>query len=143
MKHFFTNRRSFALASTTVALLIGSMNLSATENSKGSSERQEIVAQAQVGRKITVKVSDAYGPVIGANVVVKGTTNGGITDIDGNVSLNNVSQGETIVISYIGYVTKEIPVGASSLITVELSEDAEALDEVVVVRVMVLQEKVT
>lgn len=133
MKHFFTNRRSFALASTTVALLIGSMNLSATENSKGSSERQEIVAQAQVGRKITVKVSDAYGPVIGANVVVKGTTNGGITDIDGNVSLNNVSQGETIVISYIGYVTKEIPVGASSLITVELSEDAEALDEVVVV----------
>ena len=133
MKHFFTNRRSFALASTTVALLIGSMNLSATENSKGSSERQEIVAQAQVGRKITVKVSDAYGPVIGANVVVKGTTNGGITDIDGNVSLNNVSQGETIVISYIGYVTKEIPVGASSLITVELSEDAEALNEVVVV----------
>lgn len=44
MKHFFTNRRSFALASTTVALLIGSMNLSATETAKEGSERQEIVA---------------------------------------------------------------------------------------------------
>ncbi len=141
MKHFLKNRQLFTLAST-AALLLGSMNLSAAENGKDVGERQEIVAQAQVGRKVTIKVSDAYGPIIGANVVVKSTTNGGITDVDGNAFLNNVSQGETLVISFIGYVTKEITVGTSSIITVELAEDAEVLDEVVV-SVMVQQGKVT
>mgnify|MGYP002239210404 CR=1 FL=1 len=49
-------------------------------------------------------------PIIGASVVVKGTSNGCITDLDGNFQLNNVASGSTLVVSYIGYQTQEIPV---------------------------------
>jgi TonB-linked SusC/RagA family outer membrane protein len=74
------------------------------------------------------------GPVIGANVLVKGTTIGSITDMDGNAVIQGVQNGAVIVVSYIGYITQEInlPNGQTSL-TVELKEDAETLDEVVVV----------
>ena len=62
------------------------------------------------------------GPVIGASVVVKGTTNGVATDFDGNFVLN-VNQGQTLVISYIGYITKEVKVGAQSNYNIVLEED--------------------
>ena len=73
-------------------------------------------------------------PIIGASVVVKGTNNGCITDLDGNFQLNNVASGSTLVVSYIGYQTQEIPVqkGKTSY-QVTLSEDTQTLDEVVVV----------
>lgn len=73
-------------------------------------------------------------PIIGASVVVKGTSNGCITDLDGNFQLNNVVSGSTLVVSYIGYQTQEIPVqkGKTSY-QVTLSEDTQTLDEVVVV----------
>lgn len=132
MTHFFKSRQVFTFASITATLLLGAVNLTAAENSKGA-DKQEFVSQAQIGKKITVKVSDSQGPIIGANVVVKGSTNGGITDVDGNVTLSNVSQGEKIVVSYIGYVTQEVTVGVSPIITVKLAEDAEVLDEVVVI----------
>ena len=56
----------------------------------------------------TGTVVDAMGPVIGASVVVKGTTNGIITDFDGNFSLSNVKKGDIIQVSYVGYKTQEI-----------------------------------
>ena len=59
--------------------------------------------------KATGTVVDAFGPVVGASVLVKGTTNGNITDLDGNFTLEGVNNGDIIVISYIGYVTQEIP----------------------------------
>lgn len=73
-------------------------------------------------------------PIIGASVVIKGTSNGCITDLDGNFQLNNVAAGSTLVVSYIGYQTLEIPVqkGKTSY-QVALSEDTQTLDEVVVV----------
>lgn len=73
-------------------------------------------------------------PIIGASVVVKGTSNGCITDLDGNFQLNNVASGSTLVVSYIGYQTQEIPLqkGKTSY-QVTLSEDTQTLDEVVVV----------
>lgn len=78
-------------------------------------------------------VSDAMGPVVGASVVEKGnTTNGTITDIDGNFTLS-VSQNATLVISFIGYKTQEIPVAGKSSFNVTLAEDNEMLEEVVVV----------
>ncbi len=82
----------------------------------------------------TVKgtVSDALGPVIGANVLEKGTTNGVITDMNGNYVLN-VKPGATLVFSFIGYVSQEVAVGSQSVIDVQLKEDSELLDEVVVV----------
>lgn len=86
----------------------------------------------QQKKTVTGKVTDAMGPVIGANVLVKGTSNGVITDIDGNFSLE-VEPGATLVFSYIGYTAKEVVVGNQSVINVQLSEDTELLDEVVVV----------
>lgn len=87
----------------------------------------------QNNRKVTGNVVDNYGePVIGANVMEKGTTNGTITDIDGNFSLN-VSPNSTLVISFIGYLTQEIPVANTNNFNIQLKEDAKTLDEVVVV----------
>jgi len=87
----------------------------------------------QSSKKVTGTVSDAEGPVIGATVTEKGNpSNGVITDIDGNYSIN-VKPGATLVITYVGFVTQEIPVGDRSVINVTLVEDSESLDEVVVI----------
>ena len=84
-------------------------------------------------KKITGTIKDENGEaVIGANVSVKGTTTGTITDIDGNFSLE-AQQGATLLISYIGYETQEITVGSQSVYSIRLSEDSQALDEVVVI----------
>lgn len=78
-------------------------------------------------------VKDAMGePVIGASVVVKGTTNGTITDIDGNFSISGVKKGATIEVSFVGYVTQNLTWNGQAL-TVTLKDDTQALEEVVVV----------
>lgn len=88
---------------------------------------------AQSGKKITGTVLDATGmPVIGANVMVKGTTNGTITDMDGRFSLD-VDKGATLVVSYIGFANQEIKVGNQTNLSIALKEDSKALEEVVVV----------
>ena len=88
----------------------------------------------QQSEKITGFVVDANGePIIGANVVVKGTTNGTITDLDGAFTLDvSGNGGIVLVISYIGYNTVEYPVKAGEAIKVRLQEDTQRLDEVVV-----------
>ena len=80
-------------------------------------------------QEITGTVTDAMGPVIGATVMEKGTTNGTVTDFDGNFKLK-VQPGTMLVFSYIGYQTLELP--AQNGMTVELKEDALSLNEVVV-----------
>lgn len=88
----------------------------------------------QNGSTVTVQVNDALGEVIGANVIVKGTTIGGITDMMGQVVIQGVPNGAPLVISYIGYVTQEIELQAGQTsLTVTLAEDSETLEEVVVV----------
>ena len=78
-------------------------------------------------------VKDAMGEtVIGASVVVKGTTNGTITGIDGDFTLSGVSEGSILVISYVGYVTQEVKFNGQPL-NVILKEDSQTLEEVVVV----------
>lgn len=85
----------------------------------------------QQGRTISGKVTDQNGePIIGANVVVKGTSNGVITDVDGNFELRNASG--KLVVSYIGYPTQEVSISGKSNLLIRLSEDSEVLDEVVV-----------
>lgn len=83
---------------------------------------------------ITVKgiVNDAFGPIVGASVVQKGTTNGIVTDLNGNFTLS-VPSNSTITVSFIGYKSQDIPVNGQRQITVTLKEDTEMLDEVVVV----------
>lgn len=75
---------------------------------------------------------DAFGPVIGANIVEKGTMNGVISDSEGQFVLN-VAPGATLVVSYIGYVTQEVKITDQASYTITLKEDTETLEEVVVV----------
>jgi TonB-linked SusC/RagA family outer membrane protein len=82
---------------------------------------------------ITGVVSDANGPVPGVNVSVKGTDNGTATNFDGQYTIKNVKSTDILVFSYVGYKTKEVPVGNQTTINVTLEEDQSALDEVVVV----------
>lgn len=87
----------------------------------------------QSSKKITGKVVDHTGePIIGANVVVKGTTNGTITDIDGNFSLD-IPENAILQITYIGYNPTEIKTGHESKLQITMRENTQALDEVVVV----------
>ena len=82
---------------------------------------------------VTGTVTDNFGPVIGASVVVDGTSNGCITDLDGKFSLTNVPSNGTLTFSYIGYQTQKIAVNGKSSINVKLAEDTQLLQEVVVV----------
>lgn len=78
------------------------------------------------------RIVDVNGePVIGASIVVKGTTNGIISGLDGDFSIK-VAPNATLVISFVGYQTQEIPVSGKSILNITLKEDAELLDEVVV-----------
>ncbi len=93
-------------------------------------------------KTITGVVTDEMGePIIGANVIEKGTTNGIITDIDGKFTLE-VAPGAVVQVSYIGYNTQEVKIGNQSALAIRLVEDTQALSEVVVVGYGV-QRKVT
>lgn len=79
-------------------------------------------------------VQDNSGmPIPGVNVVVKNTTKGAVTDFDGNFTILNVQSGATLMLSYLGYVTKEVVVTNSSKLTIQLQEDIAKLGEVVVI----------
>ena len=78
-------------------------------------------------------LDNANLPLPGASVIVKGTTTGTQTDFDGNFSLDNVPINATLVFSYLGFTALEIPVNGQTTLNIELQEDAQALDEVVVV----------
>ena len=114
------------------ALLMGALallGLGYSSNANAAGAPQEV---QQATKKITGTVVDAMGPVIGASVVEKGTTNGTVTDFDGNFSLN-VKPGATIVISFIGFETQEIKVGNQDNFQITMKDDNAVLEEVVVV----------
>lgn len=110
-------------------------------NETGLMSGPRIESVAQDGRTVTVTVSDAMGELIGANVIVKGTTNGNVTDMNGQVILQDVPANAILEVSYIGYQTKEVPVGNQTNIRVTLSEDSQALEEVVVVGYGTMEKK--
>ena len=89
-------------------------------------------AISQQDGKVTGTVEDDFGPVAGASVVVKGTTNGTITDMDGNFTLEGVKKGDIIQISFIGYATQDVAYNGEATLSVKLAEDTQKLDEVVV-----------
>lgn len=112
-------------------LIAGAMPLSTSVYADSASEKREMTITQQTG-KVSGVVEDDFGPVAGASVVIKGTTNGSITDVDGNFSLEGVKDGDIIQISFIGYVTQEITYKGQSTLTVKFVEDTQKLDEVVV-----------
>lgn len=108
---------------------------------KGNSSSTPYQLQQKKTHIISGIVKDATGePVIGANVIEKGTTNGTITDPDGKFSLT-VDEKAILQVSYIGFNTVEIPVNSKTSVTIKLEEDSEALDEVVVVGYGVMKKK--
>ncbi|MEM9260614.1 MAG: carboxypeptidase-like regulatory domain-containing protein, partial [Bacteroidota bacterium] len=93
-----------------------------------------LIASTAWGQQITGTVTDGDSgeTLIGVNVIVKGTTSGTTTDLDGNFALT-ASASDVLIFSYTGYTTQEIAVGGQSTINLVLAPDAETLDEVVVV----------
>lgn len=89
--------------------------------------------QAQTGGQVTGKVIDAMGELPGVSVVIKGTSNGTISDLNGQFTLPNVKSSDVLVFSFIGYKTQEITVGNQKSLSVKMEEDTQTLDEVVVV----------
>ena len=113
--------------------LAAGMNLMPLYAAEGTTENMGTEA---VQQSVTVSgvITDKTGePVIGANVLEKGTTNGVITDFDGNYTLTVSGGNSVLVFSYIGYKTQEITVGSQKKIDVVLVEDTEMMDEVVVI----------
>jgi len=90
----------------------------------------ESVASVQQTKQASGHVTDSQGPLIGATVMEKGTTNGTVTDFDGNFTLN-VKPGATLVVSYVGYESQEVKAGTNLHIT--LKEDGHVVNEVVVI----------
>jgi iron complex outermembrane receptor protein len=88
-----------------------------------------------VAQQVTGTVTDATTnlPVLGASIVVKGTSNGTSTDFDGKYSLDNVPEGATLVYSYLGYATQEIAYTGQTVLNVLLVEDASQLDAIVLI----------
>ncbi|MDH6306256.1 TonB-linked SusC/RagA family outer membrane protein [Parabacteroides sp. PF5-5] len=88
----------------------------------------------QTGKKITGTVTDNTGEsIIGASILEKGTQNGIITDMNGNYTLQLQGNNAVLVVSYIGYMTKEVTVGNLNVVNIELGEDVQQLDDVVIV----------
>ena len=121
-------KKSMIAAFCSLAMLSVAPQASAASSGGVNAPQQS----TQQTKRITGVVSDAMGPVIGASVAVKGTTNGTSTDDDGRFSLN-VSPGQTLVVTYLGYVTKEVKVGQQNSYDIFIEEDQQLLDEVVVV----------
>ena len=128
-------RRVFSKSSLIAGLCISSLvptYATPTEVDAAKAVNESVMA-AQQNKKVTGVVTDSAGqPIPGANVLQKGTTNGAITDMDGKYTLN-VPKNATLVVSFIGYATKEIKVNNQNVINVSLSEDAIGLDEVVAI----------
>lgn len=116
----------------TVMLILGNNSLLAASGyiQSSNSEKQ----QQMQGKKITGKVIDQAGvPIPGASVVVKGTTIGTTTDIDGNFNLTAPNDAKTLVFSFLGTKTQEVPVGNEMVFNVTLSQEAIGLSEFVVI----------
>lgn len=115
-----------------VTLCCAALGVQAAPTDNANEALNHVSAVTQQTKKITgVVVDDAGFPVIGANVIEKGTTNGVITDLDGNFTLE-VPDGATIEISFIGYTAQEIAVNGQTNFNVKLVEDTQRIDEVVV-----------
>lgn len=134
------NKTAVCVSSATLLALLFSAPTAFAETMKAS---EVSIEELQQTKRITGTVVDQAGePVIGANVVIKGTTLGSITDMDGKFVIEDVPSNGVLVISYIGYKSEEIPMGNQTSFTIKLHEDSERLDDVVVVGYGV-QKKVT
>lgn len=116
-----------------LCMLLPAFSVAAAETTGVTSSEMAVNVTQQTKQVTGVVYDEAGEPVIGANVVVKGTTNGNITDFDGKFVIENVPENAILQVSYIGYTTQEIPVAGKTELKITLKEDSEQLEEVVVV----------
>lgn len=123
--------RSGLIAGLCISSIVSSYAIpSGVDATKANNESVMITQQS---KKVSGVVTDSAGePIPGANVVQKGTTNGTSTDMDGKYTLD-VPNNATLVVSFIGYTTKEIKVGSQSVLNISLDEEAIGLNEVVAI----------
>lgn len=122
------------MARTIPLLLLSFAGLQPVAASLGLGNEVRAMAVTQQAIVVNGVVTDMNGePIIGANVVEKGTTNGTVTDFDGNFSLTLLSGQNPLVISYIGYIQMEANAKSGETLQIRLREDSQSLDEVVVV----------
>ena len=114
-------------------LLATSLMIASPTYSFGSSGVMSVDALQQSNKVVKGVVLDEMGPVIGASVVIKGTTRGVITDLNGEFTLNNVPVGSQLVISFIGYKDKEVVFKGQKSLKITMNEDVTALEEVQVI----------
>lgn len=104
-----------------------------------TADAPDCLLAVQQGAKISGVITDSEGPIIGASVVEKGTSNGTITDLDGRFSLD-VKPGAILVVSYVGYASQEVKATTGTM-RITLKEDNQVLDEVVVTALGIKREK--
>ena len=119
---------------TTILMgMCSALGMYAPEVQASNGEANSLIATSvQQTKKVTGNISDSMGPLIGATIKEKGTGNGVVTDLDGNFSIN-VKPGATLVISYVGYNTKEVVVGNQTNIKISMEEEGHSLNDVVVI----------
>lgn len=101
-------------------------------NSIVISEKPDVIIKKSTQKQVIGTITDNYGvPLLGVNVLVKGTTNGTSTDFDGKFNITVEKDSDILVISYVGFKIQEIVIGSQSIINVILEEDAQALGEVI------------
>ena len=132
MKNFKESTQKHLYFSVAFACSMAFMPMSANAGTSISQETSVQAVQQNGNHKVTGKVVDASGePLIGASVMVEGTTEGTVTDIDGNFMLNTKPTAK-LVFSYVGYTSQTIAVNGKQTFNVTLKEEANAMNEVVV-----------
>lgn len=129
-KVMFMNHKFIARLCVALTLLCGTVSAVAKNSSANANADQSIA-----GKTVTISgvVYDAQGqPLPGASVLVKGTTNGTITDLDGKYTVK-ANENATLIVSFIGFKDQEIPVAGKTSVNISLQDDATVLDDVVVV----------
>lgn len=121
-------------ASDFLSLRDGVGEISSLKNGKDNDVFVDVFLDQKLSREIKGRIVDVDGePLIGVNVLIKGTSRGTATDFDGYFTLEDVSDGAILVVSYVGYQTQEVTLGEENELEIVLTSDSQMLDEVVVV----------
>ncbi|MFY0687410.1 MAG: TonB-dependent receptor [Cyclobacteriaceae bacterium] len=119
---------------TSLLLVLSLVAFSGFSAKAATSKEDGTSSNGEVQRTVKGQVTDEEGNGIpGANVILKGTSSGSSTDIDGNYTINVTSDDDVLVFSFIGFASQEVTVGARSIVDVSLAVDVQALDEIVVI----------
>ncbi|MDR1161082.1 MAG: TonB-dependent receptor plug domain-containing protein, partial [Tannerellaceae bacterium] len=121
-------RKSRLISTLLVAVMCG---MAGNMHASGALTIHDKLEASQQTRKLSGTVEDALGPIAGASIAIKGTARGTISDMDGQFVLE-VEEGQTVIVSFIGYLPQEFVVKGQAHLNIMLIEDALALDEVVV-----------